>query len=171
MEIKTSTVYTYEAFKDFYRFSVFQGKYGKIGKYVLLIFCPVALIFLSMQLKDFIILFLFISFIFIYAFIFYFIMPKKAYKTQLNVFNGSNVIIFKSDEIKVTITNCGFSANSSIQYFALYKIYETEKYFYLYLNKRAAYVIAKTGINNGTIEELRAFLKKKLGQKGYVKCI
>ena len=49
-----------------------------------------------------------------------------------------------------------------IAYFSLYKVYETPRYFYLYLTKKYSFIIDKQSFSQGTSEEFEAFMKKKM---------
>ena len=56
-----------------------------------------------------------------------------------------------------------------ISYFRLHKVYETPKYFYLYLTKKYSFIINKEGFRQGTNEEFSNFIKNKMWFK-YSKC-
>lgn len=49
-----------------------------------------------------------------------------------------------------------------IPYLKLNKVYETEKYFYLYLTKKYSFIVNKTCFSQGTTEEFSAFIKSKM---------
>lgn len=49
-----------------------------------------------------------------------------------------------------------------ISYFRLYRVYETPKYFYLYLTKKYSFVIDKNGFSMGNAEDFKTFIKKKM---------
>lgn len=49
-----------------------------------------------------------------------------------------------------------------ISYFRLYKVYETKKYFYLYLTKKYSFIIDKDCFTQGTAEEFSIFIKDKM---------
>lgn len=49
-----------------------------------------------------------------------------------------------------------------IPYFKLYKVFETEKYFYLYLTKKYSFIIDKACFTQGTSEEFSKFIKDKM---------
>lgn len=49
-----------------------------------------------------------------------------------------------------------------ITYFKLYKVYETEKYFYLYLTKKYSFIVDKAFFTQGTAEEFSNFIKSKM---------
>ena len=72
--------------------------------------------------------------------------------------------------MKISTKSIEFSENAVFNYNILLKIYETKSYLYICLNKKQAFAIKKTNINNGTVEELIALLRDKMGSK-YVKCI
>ena len=46
-------------------------------------------------------------------------------------------------------------------YLKLYKVFETEEYFYLYLDEENAVLVNKNGFKLGTVEEFTNFIKKK----------
>ena len=49
-----------------------------------------------------------------------------------------------------------------ISYFRLYKVYETKKYFYLYLTKKYSFIIDKSGFTQGSAESFSTFIKDKM---------
>lgn len=53
----------------------------------------------------------------------------------------------------------------TIPYFKLYKVFETENFFYLYLNKKYSFIIDKAGFTQGTSEEFSKFIKDKMWVK------
>lgn len=52
-----------------------------------------------------------------------------------------------------------------VYYFNLYKVYETKKYFYLYLDKKYSFIIDKSTFTQGTSEEFAEFIKSKVWLK------
>lgn len=48
-----------------------------------------------------------------------------------------------------------------VYYFKLYKVFETQNYFYLYVNQDYALMVDKKGFQIGTVNEFRNFIKKK----------
>ena len=50
-------------------------------------------------------------------------------------------------------------------YYKLYKFFETENYFYLYINKNYSFVLTKTGFSIGDSNDFCKFMKKKLWYK------
>ena len=47
-------------------------------------------------------------------------------------------------------------------YFKLHKVYETNEFFYLYVNKQYSFIIDKSGFTKGTSKEFSDFIKKKV---------
>lgn len=47
-------------------------------------------------------------------------------------------------------------------YFQIHKVFETEKYFFLYLNEKSSLILNKDGFDIGTAEEFSKFIKSKV---------
>ena len=56
-------------------------------------------------------------------------------------------------------------ASSKHRYNKLYKVYENENYFYLYLNADNAFIVEKTGFIVGDLKSFEKFIKNKVGFK------
>ncbi|MCI8353094.1 MAG: YcxB family protein [Clostridia bacterium] len=52
-----------------------------------------------------------------------------------------------------------------LSYYKLYNVFETENYFYLYINKNYSFVLAKDTFSIGNPNEFYKFMKKKLWYK------
>ena len=50
---------------------------------------------------------------------------------------------------------------STMKYYKLKKVFETKKYFYLYIDKRHAFILDKNGFKKGDITTFSDFIKKK----------
>lgn len=50
---------------------------------------------------------------------------------------------------------------SKIKYYQLYKAFETSDFFYLYIDKRHAFLVDKTKFKNNKASEFSSFIKKK----------
>ncbi len=55
--------------------------------------------------------------------------------------------------------------NVKLSYYKLYKVFETENYFYLYINKNYSFVLAKDGFTTGNVDDFYKFIKKKIWYK------
>ena len=52
--------------------------------------------------------------------------------------------------------------NSKLKYYKLYRVYENENYFYLYLNKDNCLILEKSGFMIGSTDDFRSFMKNKV---------
>lgn len=76
--------------------------------------------------------------------------------------------VFTFDDRYITVTQTKgdeFMSTTKAKYSYIYKAYEDEKYYYLYISKVQSHVIDKTSITQGTLDELDALLKTNLGYK------
>ena len=55
--------------------------------------------------------------------------------------------------------------NLKFNYYKLYKVFETEHYFYLYINKNYSFVLSKDGFNIGSSKDFYKFIKRKIWYK------
>lgn len=94
-------------------------------------------------------------------------IPKKYYKSSNRNFSGSIKYKFTNDYIYVESNAEGASSSSKINYTNLYKIYEIDDMLYMFINITQAYIIKKKNLNLEEIQQLRIFLKNKVG-KAYI---
>ena len=59
------------------------------------------------------------------------------------------------------------NSNGDIKYSALFKVCETPEYIYLFFRLNQAYILKKSGIIDGTPEQLRAILMNNIPKKKY----
>ena len=71
--------------------------------------------------------------------------------------NNTNTFIFFDKNFEVTNNNGSFK----FKYFMLHKIFETNDFFYLYVNKENAFLVAKDSFTFGTPEDFSKFVKNK----------
>lgn len=53
----------------------------------------------------------------------------------------------------------------SMEYKLLYKVYESNDFFYLFVNRMEAYIVGKDGFTSGSPEQFRNFMMSKMGKK------
>ena len=95
--------------------------------------------------------------------------------TGYRVFNP--IYFYKKEVTKKAITNektfhFYFYENSfkirdnlnfdKVSYFRLYKVYETQKYFFLYINRKYSFIINKECFTQGSSDEFSRFIKNKM---------
>lgn len=76
--------------------------------------------------------------------------------------------IYTFDEQYITIlqTTAGlYSATLKAKYPFIYKVRESKNSFYLYVSKVQCYIVDKSSITQGTLEEFSTLLKSNLGDK------
>lgn len=100
----------------------------------------------------------------------YFIVPRTQYKAAVAKMNDlKNTYAFTDGGIAVSSNGDGYSGSSEITYEKLCRAAETNEYFFLYINKRQAFVVDKSTFEGGTADELTARLVSALGKK-YMRC-
>ena len=91
-------------------------------------------------------------------------VSKKTMRSPIHI-NNVNRYLFYQDGF-VNIDN--FS-RAEIYYGQLMKAYETDYYFYLFVEDHRAYVISKKGFVYNTPQEMRKLLQIKLGRRFFIK--
>lgn len=99
----------------------------------------------------------------------YFIMPKIQYNSMSKMKDIGNDYIFREDDFSAVTVSENFSGQDVMKYTLLEKVLETEKYFFIYINKRQIFVVEKATIEGGTAEDIREKLSPVLGKK-YIRC-
>lgn len=96
----------------------------------------------------------------------YFVAPRAGFK-KLTAVQGivSNSFEFDEDSVKVESSSEKLSSTSNYKYTALVKVLETSEYIFLFINPSSAFVVAKSGIEKGKIDEVCNTIKAALGKK------
>ncbi len=161
---ENTTTYNIDVYKEFVNFhnKKYNMKYNLYTLFMLflIIFCMVlqfryANIFLG-------ICFVFIMGIFLFWRVFHptFFVKKEASSSKVKN-QMKNTYSFYDKYM--TIKNS--KDNIKLNYYKLYKVFETENYFYLYINKNYSFVLAKDTFSVGDPNEFYKFMKKKLWYK------
>jgi len=61
-----------------------------------------------------------------------------------------------------------YTGQGEIKYSIIPKVMETPKYIFIYQDLRSVYIIDKSTVTNGTIEDIRAKLAQYVPQKKYI---
>ena len=166
MEIlfKNKTKYTKKAYEKYLQFH--QNKYGQIYQFstiviiLLLNFCIIMNLKYSNYSTSFILTITLITFCF-YRFFYPLKKVEKELKTEK--FEKEKEFTFTFYKKFFVISDKKFS--DKINYWKLHKIFETDDFFYLYINKDNAFLIDKSTFSKGNISEFSKFLKKKIWYK------
>ena len=82
---------------------------------------------------------------------------SKDYKSDTIQQQQSFTFLFYSNHFIIRNNMC----YESIKYSNLHRIFETNDFFYLYIDKRHSYIISKSGFLKGTSNDFASFIKKK----------
>ena len=100
-----------------------------------------------------------------------FILPRVRYNKNKLLHGIENTIVFTENNFTISQSSENTSGASTVNYDAVYKMYETKEYIYIDITQSQAHFVDKSTITTGTIEELRAFLINVVGAKKYkLKC-
>jgi hypothetical protein len=180
MAVEVVTDNNYQKYKDFIRFSLFRGKYYRFGfpSFIALVILALAifvLTVLTIEMDTFLtVLFIFLfTVILLFAYL-YFVLPVTGYKKARSWAKGIRLIYrFGEDDFTLktdNTENSDFVDDAKLKYNIIFRIYETDKAFYLYLSKAQAFIISKSDIIAGSVDDLRELLVKNTPPKTYIKC-
>ena len=95
----------------------------------------------------------------------YFIIPKTQYKSLAKMKETENEYIFCDNVLKTFTKSNEYNGEAEIEYSLFVKVYETSQYLFLYQTNNQVFIVDKSTIENGTVEEIRsklsAFVKDK----------
>lgn len=98
----------------------------------------------------------------------YFIYPKIQYKSLRRMQNTENDFLFCDELIKITSKGEEYDGTAEIKYSLLVKVYETLNYFFLFQTNNQVFIVDKSTIEGGTIDEIRN--KLCFSVKKYIMC-
>lgn len=164
---KNSTKLSADLYSDFLNFH--QNKYN--NKYIfinalsiiLLLFC----MFTTFQsnLMNLFVLFTIILMFFIgYRFLYPIYKVKQESESEKVQNEYVNNFYFYDNHFVVS----NFSGKSSYKYFKLYRVFEDDTYFYLYIDENYAFILKKDGFKLGNYNDFSSFMHKKLPFKYHV---
>jgi len=165
---KNATQYSKKLYDDFTRFHNNKNSLAydcfTIFILILLVYCIFATIRAKIGLLAILFVLVLITFV-VYRLFNPIYLYKKEVKTKAITKEKTFNFYFYDKYFKIR-DNLNFD---KISYLRLYKVYETQKYFYLYLTKKYSFIINKDGFTQGTAEEFSSFIKNKMWIK-YSKC-
>jgi hypothetical protein len=97
------------------------------------------------------------------------IRVRKAVKMNPNFNVTKNTYTFNESDFNLHIDVNKRDEDHKMKYTELYRVYETRTNYYLYLDYVRALIVTKSGIKDGTAEELSIIFEKNLGKKFYSK--
>ena len=161
---KNKTKYTKEIYEKYLQFH--QNKFGNkytfitIVTILLLCFCIITNLKYSNYFTGFLLL------IILSIFCFYrFFYPTKKVEKELKTDKFKNEKEFTFTFYEKFFVISDKKNSEKIKYWKLHRVYETEDFFYLYINKDHAFLLDKTTFTKGNTSEFLKFLKKKIWYK------
>ncbi len=171
MEIKASSKYDWETVKKFNRFHIFNRArffnvlivLMELYMIFIFVFSAISQTFTTGLLPSFC-LFLLWNALIIFV---YFGLPKIRYNKNRVVKNSENHFVFTENDVTETSDNGMHNGTSVVKYDAMWRVYETKGYIYLYINSNQSYIVDKSTVEGGTTEDLRMLLISKIGADKY----
>lgn len=161
---KNKTKYTKDIYEKYLHFH--QNKFGSkytfttIVTILLLFFCIIMNLKYSNYFTIFILLIVFVFFC-----LYRFLYPAKKVEKELKTekFKKEKEFIFTFYKNFFVISDK--KKSEKIKYWKLHRVYETNDFFYLYIDKNHAFLLNKDTFTKGNTEEFLKFLKKKIWYK------
>ncbi len=161
------------SYSDTYKFNLFAFKRNLPG--IIVIYAIIFLLDVTSQLPgllagerfDFTAIIFLLLFIPLFIF-FTYITTRKAIRATLQspmLINNVNRFLFYQD----CMENIDNQSRTVVFYNQFINAYETDEYFYLFIEKNRAFIIGKYGFTYNTPEEMRKLLAIKLGNRFIVK--
>ena len=171
MEIKASSKYDWETIKKFYAFSFNKKHIWPNVIFIGVLVLVTAMYGLELAMGTFTtdLLPSLVMFLALYLMVGYirFVLPRIRYNKNKLLHGIENTIVFTENSFTISQSSENTSGASTVNYDAVYKIYETKEYIYVYITQSQAHFVDKFTITGGTDEELRAFLIDAVGAKKY----
>jgi hypothetical protein len=175
-EVSVRTEYTQENMLKFFKFNLFSRNKAVVIGFIVLyaalfvfnIYNVVAKLTngIKLGMNDYIaiVIVIFCSY-WIYSR--FFIMPKKlARKNDTGKTLVSDVTV-SDDGLSINISDADGSDSQTLSYSEIFKIYETDGFFYVFRTKAYAYILDKNGCTSGNSEGLRALFSAHCTKKQY----
>ena len=157
---ENKTTYNKDTYMEFLRFhtKTFNLSYMAYTFFwaVIFMYCIYLSFSLNERLQGVIITLVLIGFVFYRLY-----KPKKIVEKELKSdkisSNNSNTFTFYQKNFKVKNNNGSFE----FRYFMLHRVFETDKFFYLYVNEENAFLVSKRSFTFGTAEDFSKFIKNR----------
>lgn len=161
---KNTTKYTKQNYDEFLNFHSEHYKYWYL-LYTLSMSC-IIIFFIAVQIKLHNISISFVFCVILTLFILWRIFHpisevEKEYKGE--TIKKEKSFTFKFYENKFSVLN--LRSISDARYSDLYKVFETDTFFYLYIDKKHSLLLEKSKFTKGTSNDFSAFIKKKCWYK------
>ena len=99
----------------------------------------------------------------------YFGLPNIRYKSLAKMKDAENEYIFCDNSLKTFTKSETYNGEAEIEYSIFVKVYETSDYFFLYQNNNQVFLVDKSTIEGGRIDDIRNKLSSFVKDK-YIVC-
>ena len=99
----------------------------------------------------------------------WFFYPKVRYNALAKMKNTQNEYNFTDEKIFVTTTGVEYNGEAEIEYSVFVKVFETSQYLFLYQTNNQVFIVDKSTIEGGTVEDIRNKLSTFVKDK-YIIC-
>ncbi len=171
MHLEASTLYTKEKLKEFVWFSFSPRRKSRQKVRSLLITYPILVVvmFGLMLVSDMdnllLALAVLLAFMALFMFLILLYVPHMQYKKMKDRLADPIQYVFLDDHFTVHSDGPLVSGDTKATYEALFKAFETDDFFYLFIEPQRAFIVGKSDFSLGQPEELRARLRQALGKK------
>lgn len=162
---------TYRRFSEFQIFRSANPKLKKFAFYGLGIVSAVLLFSIGVTQKSNI--YLLLGGIIIFSLVMFSIMTRQIFlkqcKINADLLKYTQKYVFAPDGFVFFMDDGKSDNRQDIFYSDFYMVYEVKDAFYLYVNRRSAYIVPKNCFKNATPEQASEFLRSKLPAGRFVK--
>lgn len=103
------------------------------------------------------------AFVYVYMFI---VNPRITYKNFRKKYGNAPVKFNVNEQsMGISIENPDGSWDIRKNYRDIFKITETEKYFFIHIKRNEAYILKKCGISQGTSEDIRTIFSREMANR------
>lgn len=171
LPMTTKTEIDFPLYKDFYRFSMFKNRFYKALPPFFFILSAIAIFYkiyeyatVSRTIGTLIVPFILIA---LCGFIAMMMTAplNKYYKAVGKELEKPITFTFYDDHFNVDSVSEQVASASDITYDSLFKCYEVQKAFFLYVSNVQAYIVSKKDMNAEQLETLRGLLVDHIGKR------
>jgi len=171
MRIEATTQVTYSDYLSFFHFNFMQGKRSPLQAWITLFMPPVLFIIFAVLViqnpKDLfnLVAALIMLFLMIVLGLILWLMPRRYYRSIKKYLDMPCSFVFDDDHFIADSNSPLWQGHTDGQYEMLHRVYETDRFFYVYINSNQAHLVGKADISVGSAAELRQLFLKKLGNR------
>ena len=175
MEIKNTTPYTYDCLIEFNR--SYLRRFRRVTNILTVVVTGLLLFLFLLQgllmllgeepalpVDSTVRLVVVLTLLFILSFVVFPRLTKRAVRKQAAMENVTDYV-FTEDGFDQTSNSKSIEEHQRCRYDILVKVTESEHYFYLFINPRAAHIVSKSGFTEGNENDLRLLLRTVVDPK------